>query len=714
MFVYGTQYLRGATPEKDQWEKDLIKMKSLGFNTIRAWLVWNAIERSEGIIDEQYLHDFLSLAEGHEMNVGLLFHLHAAPAWAIEKYPQYYYVNENDEAFRPATRANTPSGGWPGLCFDHEEVRVLEKSFIERVISIAKQYKCVTFYEPMNEPHQWVNLNRNSDDSFCYCPATKATYRQWLQNKYETIDALNDAWGVFYNDFSQIHPPRWCATYIESIEFRKFTMENIAKEVAFRVGIIKQCDDKPVIAHAWGGGMIGCSNLGSMAFDDWKNAQMVDKWGFSAFPRSDEDCCMLALGCNGTRCAAGDKDYWQAELGAGLIGTGLTQMGRLNTKTFLKLAVESIRYGAKGLLFWQFRKERIGTEFGGFALSDYNGNDTNLSIAASDLCRAIQKNEAIFENVEVPKAKVALVLSVGAYLVDWCSTNRKNNKFAVDSTSGYYKMFWEENIPVDIIHEDFVGDLSQYRLIVVTAPYAISEKCAEALRFYVQGGGTLLSDPYFAAFDREYKLSREVPGMGFDEVFGGREDDMRMQESLRLYSDTSSYTINGNRHRENFRDVGGEIVCRYEDSSAAIIKQKYGKGEAILSGVNLGLSYSSKRLIADDILSNDKNEGNTDVKRLTFDICGFGDALKNPCNTPNVACSFVCGNENTAYDLLYIINNNSKKANGNIVCKNKYLDAEIIFGEGNACLNEISVSFALAEDAVIILKLKKHDTACER
>ena len=63
MFVYGTQYLRGATPERDQWEKDMESMKKCGFNTIRAWLVWNAIEKAEGEIDYEYLSQFLTLAK---------------------------------------------------------------------------------------------------------------------------------------------------------------------------------------------------------------------------------------------------------------------------------------------------------------------------------------------------------------------------------------------------------------------------------------------------------------------------------------------------------------------------------------------------------------------------------------------------------------------------------------------------------------------------
>ncbi len=80
MFTYGTQYLRGATPEQDQWEKDIIKMKELGFNTVRAWLVWNAIEKDDGVIDKEYITKFLDITEKYGMKVGLLFHLHAAPA----------------------------------------------------------------------------------------------------------------------------------------------------------------------------------------------------------------------------------------------------------------------------------------------------------------------------------------------------------------------------------------------------------------------------------------------------------------------------------------------------------------------------------------------------------------------------------------------------------------------------------------------------------
>ncbi len=557
----------------------------------------------------------------------------------------------------------------------------------------------------MNEPHQWVNIKKGYDGSYCYCDASVKKYRKWLLRKYKTIETLNDTWGTFYRSFDEIFPPRWVNTYGDTIDFRKFTMENIVEEIAFRTSVIKNCDNKPVMAHAWGGGMVTCANLGGMAFDDWKNAKVFDKWGFSAFPNSADECCILGLGCNATRCAADGKEYWQSELSAGLRGTGLTQNGRIDNKSFAKIAIESIRYGAKGLLYWQFRKERIGLEFGGFSMTDYNGGDTSLSLEASRLCKAIKANEQVFETTEPPKAQVALILSVGSMLANWCSTGRENNKFSIDSISGYYKMFWEENIPVDILHEEFCKDLERYKVIILPSPYAVSEECAVKIKEYIKDGGIFISDPYFGAFDKQYKLSYAVPGMGFEEVFGVTEDDICLQNRVTIHGkgEKSNYVISGNMHKETFKNVTAEIVYTYDDMTPAIIKNSYGKGKAILSGVNLGLSYSSRKLISDDIISDDKANTSLDAKKIVLDICG----LTNGCDIQGVNYSFTYSPKEKTEDLLYVINNRNKETNGKITCINKYKKAEIIYGEGRAFLSDSAVSFNLPENETVIIKLSK-------
>ena len=699
MFVFGTQYLRGSTPSEDQWDADMAQMKRYGFNTIRAWLVWNALEREEGIIDTPYIARFLQCAKKHGLQVGLLFHLHACPVWTMEKYPQYFYVDSNGQPFEPAVRPNTPGGGWPGLCFDHEEVRILERRFIEGVMAETRKHDNVAFYEPMNEPHQWIDFKKDPAGFFCYCSASVSRFQAWLERKYGTIEKLNEAWGHFYTRFSQVRPPRWTNAYGPYMDFRLFTMENVVEEIRYRTQIIKANDTKPVVAHSWGGGAVTCANLGGMAFDDWKNAEIFDKWGYSAFPNRAEDCCSLGLGCAATRCAANGKEYWQSELTAGLVGTGLEQQGRIDDHTFDKFSLESIRQGAKGLLYWQYRKERYGAEFGGFALTHYDGSETNLSRKAGLLCKAVTENEDIFCNAVPPKAEVALVFSIRSYLADWCSSNMASNKFCVDSISGYYRMLWEENITADILHEEYAGDLSRYKLIIVPSPFAISQELAQKLEYYIRQGGTVLSDPDFAVFDQETRLSYQVPGFGFNQVFGCRQDDLTTSKTVVLDDGT---VLAGNKHKETYRNVTAQVLRRYADGSPAILKNHWGEGDALISGVNLGLTYSRRTLISDDILTEDAQNASEAAKCFVLDLCRRVGIAGNCCDVANVKVS-VLHAENAAAVIL--INSGAAEAKGKVRLQMSYSRVQLIYGAAECRIQGAELSFTLEGDGGCILRL---------
>lgn len=706
-FVFGTQYLRGASPAKDQWDRDMDSMKRLGFNTIRAWLVWNACERYEGEIDFDYITSFLNCARAHELDVGVLFHMHACPAWAVEKYSKYFYVSEDNLPFEPAVRANTPSGGWPGLCFDNDEVREMEERFIRGVIGETSKYENVAFYEPMNEPHQWVDMTRSPNGMYCYCPATTRKFRQWLKVKYGDISALNAAWGHFYGSFDEVRPPRWISAYSDYTDFRLFTMDNVAEEIAFRARVIRDCDTKPVIAHAWGGGAITCAQLGGMAFDDWKNAKVFDKWGFSAFPRDAKSASTLAMGCDATRCAADGKEFWQSELTAGMWGTGLHQGGRMDDDTFLNLSLESIRHGAKGLLYWQFRKERFGAEFGGYAMTDYDGGPTNLSRCAGRLGEMLKRNGDVLSAGALPRAEVAVLFSIRSYLAVWLSNGRHENKAAIDAVNGYYRVLWEENIPVDILHEDFFGDLSGYRLIILPCACAVSPAFAEALKTYIAGGGTVLSDPYFGAFDKDMQLSYAVPGYGFAEIFGAREDDIREGDAREIVYRSETHRVTGLLMNETFRDVAADALATYADGTPAILSHRWGRGRAILSGVSLGNSCAEGALISDDILADGQNRQSTLARRVVLDLCADCGVRPNPCDAPGVKASVYETDDGNGCVIL--INSAAEPAEGRVRLNASYAACSEELGAPHASLADNALRFRLAphESAVIRLLAKR-------
>ena len=697
MFVFGTQYLRGATPAEDQWEKDMAQMKAYGFNTIRVWLVWNALEREEGVVDTAFVNRLLTCAKKYDLQVGLLFHLHAAPAWAIAKHKEYYYVDQHGRAFEPAIRPNTPSGGWPGLCFDHEEVRQIEKRFIDAILEETNKHDNVAFYEPMNEPHQWVN----GAESYCYCDASVKKFQKWLKNKYKSIDNLNRAWGHFFHDFSEVRPPRWTNAYSNYCDFRLFTMDNIAEEIAYRTGVIKAQTKVTVIAHSWGGGAITCANLGGMAFDDWKNAAIFDKWGYSAFPGHARDCVYLGMGSAATRAAANGKEYWQSELTAGMFGTGLFANGRLDDNTFDKFSLESLRQGARGLLYWQFRRERHGAEINGYALTHTDGSETNLSRRAGKLCKAITGNADIFSNSSIEESQVGLVFSIRGYLASWCN-NLRDNKFATDCVAGYYRMFWEENINVDIIHEEFFGDLSKYKVIVLPCAYAVSPNLAEALKEYVKNGGTLISDPLFGFFDGEMVLSYQIPGFGFTEVFGCKQDDQRFATDVTF---ADGRTISGNHQKELYKEVTADVLLAYEDGSPAILSNSYGKGRAVLSGVNLGLCHSQKSLIADDLKSTDKGNDSPVAKEIVLNICKEAGVTQNLCTAPGVKYSFLTAEAGTA---VILINSGNQTAKGSVpLLSNDFTKVASIYNEAGATIEKGSLHFTLEPNQCAVVRLEK-------
>ena len=695
MFTFGTQYLRGASPDPSEWEKDMIHMHELGFNTIRIWVVWNAFERREGEVDTGTIRKFLDLAETHELQVGILFHLHAAPAWAIEKYRNYYYVNENGVAFEPTIRPNTPSGGWPGFCFDYDEVKDVEKRFMTAILEETRKHRNVAFYEPMNEPHEWVG-----NGFYCYCPASIRKFRTWLAEKYKTMDRFNRSWGTFYDRFDEVRPPHWTGAFSNYADFRLFTMENIAREIAYRRDVIRSMDDRPVIAHSWGGGATTCGNLGGMAFDDWKNAAVFDKWGYSAFPGSARDCVSVGLGSTSTRCAANGKEYWQSELNAGMIGSGLFPGGRMDSHTFRKLSMESLFQGARGLLYWQFRKERHGPELGGYAMTNYDGSDTNLSIEAGRLCRALTGNSDIFEHSEPARAEVGIVFSIRSYLANW-GAGRSDNNHCVSSMAGYFRIFWEENIQTDIIHEEMFGDLSQYRIIVIPTPFAIHPKLAKALKVYLKNGGTVISDPAFGLFDEDMVLSDHVPGLGFAEVFGCEELDLRRADKIQL---DGKHDLEGNVHHETFRDLRPdvEVLARYADGSPAILSHPYGKGRAILSGVNLGTTYSRNAGLTEDFvrdgISRDSHFSKETVLRAAF----ASGVSPNACSVENVRYSLLRSPAGTA---LLLLNGNSREVSGEIRVPDAFQGADLIYGEAGIRLEPGRIGFSLPADETAIVRL---------
>ena len=625
-FAFGTQYLRGASPRQECWEKDLKLIAASGFNTIRVWLVWGVVEVREGVIDYDYIERILSLAEQQKLRVIFLFHLHGAPEWLIRKYPQYRYVDREGNAFEPSARANTPSGGWPGLCPDHKEVQELEERFIREVVTYIGDRAFA--YEPINEPHQWVDIAAPQPKEYCFCEATRELFRQWLKRKYGTLEALGNAWGRYFDSWESVRPATWAFGYGDRLDFRRFTAEQVALLVRRRANAIRKYTSRPVIAHAWGGGSSCCGQLETMAFDDWQNAAEVDLWGCSGFPSKVEMTPRLAQSMDATRSAAAGKTFWQAELGVGSIASGLVFAPPASPELLATWCWESIFHGAKGVLFWQFREEFFGNESGHFGMVSRDGSPTKRLEATSGVARCVKQYEADFMSSKVPAAQAALIFSPDAYMLNGIMQN--DNSFCSQAISGYYEAFYQAGIPLDILHCGRLSaeELKKYKLIVVPGIITLGSKEGGLLADYVRGGGNLLLDPLTGSWDEHAVLSETLPGAGLAALAGVAGSELtevnggafNLQWGKKQYKLPRKYAF-----ARWEKSAQTETPILDADGNAYFYRTNAGAGRIWLSGIALGNLNSSGLTIGDDFRDEDGTSLSGTSAELILDLaaeCG--------------------------------------------------------------------------------------------
>jgi beta-galactosidase GanA len=637
-FIFGTQYLRGASPRPEYWEKDLKQISAAGFNTIRVWLVWGVLEVREGEIDFSYIEKILSLAEKENLRVIFLFHLHGAPEWLSRKYPQYRYVNRNGHAFEPSARTNTPSGGWPGLCPDHKIVQELEERFIREVTSYIGDRAFA--YEPINEPHQWVDSVLPME--YCYCEATKEQFRIWLKKKYKTLDALGSAWGRYFDCWENVTPSAWDFGYNDRLDFRRFTTEQIALLVRRRAEVIRKYTTRPVIAHAWGGGSTCCPQLAAMAFDDWRNAAEVDLWGCSGFPDKVEQTAQLAQSMVATRSAANGKTFWQSELGVGNLGSGLEFNPPASPELLATWCFDACFHGAKGVLFWQFRQELFGHESAHYGMVNRDGSSTPRLETLSRVAGCFKQHEKDFMPAQIPAAQAALLFSFDSNVLN--ALIQDSNKFCLQALSGYYSAFFGANIPVDILHCDRLSaeKLQQYKLIVAPGIILLSREIGKMLEEYVQNGGRLLLDPLTGSWDENGTLSDSLPGGGLAGTIGVSNEELNEEKSgfLEVCFEQKTYLIPRKYTFAQWQSSPENVPVICDAAGTCYLRSRtVGKGEFLLSSIALGNLNSSGETIGDDFRSRNENSatGNTSsLIQAVYERCGIVSEFQS---SPQIHCS---------------------------------------------------------------------------
>ncbi|MBP6196645.1 MAG: beta-galactosidase [Fermentimonas sp.] len=594
-----------------EWRKDLQQIKDLGFNTVRTWVEWATCEPEPGKYNFENLELLMTLAEEVGLRVFIQVYVDSAPDWVAHNFPHALFEAQSGDIVVPQSA--------PGACMDNKEVEDAILNFYKETAKVANKYPNLFGWDLWSEPHiiNWASLDYVPNIQFCFCDGTQNRFRIWLKEKYQTLDNLNKAWYRNFTDWNQVEAPRFSTilSYTDFVDWKTFIYEKLVGDMQARYDAIREIDHTSLItAHAVGASLFQSPHVGAGATDDFLMARPLDYYGVSIYPKHNRpegawSTTTLRTVMDFTRSANRENGGWfVGELQGGLGTISLLISDPVTSNDHSIWAWSAIAKGAKGVNIYAYYPMSTGYEAGGYGLINLDGTLTERSVNAGKIADVVNKNQELFLKGIPVKAKVGIVYNPLTQMVG--GMQRRDYPAAMSqSLIGYFQSFANHNVPVDFIHREHIekGELSQYKLIILPYPIMFTQEAAKELREFVSNGGYILAEARFGWNDERGFASEIIPGLGMHDIFGAREDEVRMRENV-------TFTINGDNHPvlKGFKSgdlLNGSLYSQsvklLENSNAkvlattyegdpAIISSQYGKGEAILAGTYLGMANFSE------------------------------------------------------------------------------------------------------------------------
>lgn len=167
------------------WDDDLRRIREMGFEILRVGeFSWSALEPREGEYTFSFWDDFLQLAHQHGLKIIFGTPTATPSAWVTHQYPEVLNARRDGVSYTHGSRRH--------YNYNSPKYRALCCALVEQLARRYGQHPSIIGWQIDNE------LNCEVDEFYSACD--HAAFRDWLKEKYVTLDALNNAWGAaFWN-----------------------------------------------------------------------------------------------------------------------------------------------------------------------------------------------------------------------------------------------------------------------------------------------------------------------------------------------------------------------------------------------------------------------------------------------------------------------------------------------------------------------------------
>lgn len=551
----------GGDYNPEQWDKEIMNEDLRMFNLSGIDVVtlnvfsWALSQPKEDTYDFAWLDEIIDRLFENGTYICLATSTGAHPAWMARKYPDVLRVD-----FEGRKRK---FGGRHNSCPNSPTYRKYSERIAEKLAERYKDHPAVLIWHVSNEY-----------GGYCYCDHCADGFRNWLQERYTTLETLNKVWntgfwGHTFYEWEEIVPPNalseeWGADNTNfqgiSLDYRRFMSDSLLECYKLEYNAIKKyTPDLPITTN-----LMGLYK----ELDYFKWAKYLDVVSWDNYPSLNTPISLTAMTHDLMRGLKQGQPFMLMEQTPSQ--QNWQPYNSLKRPGVMKLwSYQAVAHGADTVMFFQLRRSVGACEKYHGAVIEHVGHEhTRVFRECAELGSELQKLSDSLLDTRI-NARVAIVF-------DW------ENRWAIELSSGptvalkyvdevhkYYDALFQQNIQADLIGTD--TDLSNYDIVIAPVLYMVKKGYAKRVEDFVRSGGTFLTT-FFSGIVNENDIVslggypgelREVLGIWAEEIDA-------------LFPDQSNQIV----LNEPWGALSGEyqcgLLCDLIHSEGAEIKAVYG------------------------------------------------------------------------------------------------------------------------------------------
>jgi beta-galactosidase len=573
-FLFGGDYCPEQWP-KEVWKEDMRLMREASVNMATiAVFNWAMSQPEEDVYTFEWLDEIMDMLHENGIMADLGTLTASPPVWMYKKYPQIRPMNDEGIYLNFGSRQT--------FCPSSEIYINFSRKLTDKLAAHFKEHPALAMWHINNELSHKVFQ--------CFCDTCGAKFRQWLKEKYQTIESLNECWGTqFWGqhifNWDEITPPRKTAQYVNpavSIDYRRFmtmTYLNLYKGEADIVR--KHTPDIPVTTNFL------CE---FKAMDYFKWGEHIDYIAVSSFPdpKSDTHPGYATLSHDLMRGLKNQKPFILLEQAPSQVtwrAYNTTKRPGVNRLW----SYQGMAHGSDGFLFFQWRQSRQNAEKFHSAMVPHAGENTRIFKEIKQLGAEL-KNLTEIKDSKV-KSEVCLIFDYDNW---WAVENfpapASELKYLLQ-TKKYSYSLQEMNITIDIQDQDGDG-FDKYKMVVAPLMYMVKPDMAEKIRKFVKDGGIFVTSFFSSWVDHnDAVFPGGAPGPLKDVLgFSVEEYDVLspgMSNSVQTIGDLKNAAAD-----DYDVELWADVINLTTAQSLAVYKDDYYKDKTAVSVNKFGNGYA--------------------------------------------------------------------------------------------------------------------------